>query len=97
MTMGIKIVSAAAVAIALTGILAGCGTSGQAADPYPNLNIPMVPAAEQLTPAERNAKAAALRPLRAGPAQPVPASRADRLRAIGQSHAEETLRQIESE
>lgn len=97
MTMSIRIVSATIGLVALTGTLAGCGTSGQAAAPYPNLNIPMIPAAEQLTPAERDAKAAALRPLRATPSRPAPSSSADQLRAIGQSHAEETLRQIESE
>lgn len=64
---------------------------------YPNLNIPPVAAAEQLTPQERDAATAELLATQAQLAARTPSAPADAaaLRRLGETHAQEALSQIE--
>lgn len=68
---------------------------------YPNLNVVPRPAAAQFTDAEREARAAALRAThqqqRSGPTAGGVRDRSAELRRLANRHAQDALREIESE
>jgi len=96
----------AAAACALALGLAACGTAtikdavpgARRTGTYPNLNIPQKAATEQLTDEEAAAAAARLNAVRNDQesASAKPASEAERLRRLGQTHVEEALEEIEN-
>jgi hypothetical protein len=96
-----------ALALVVAGTLAGCSTPD---DPnsgavntgaYPNLNIKPGVAATQLTPEEREAKAAELKGAQQGQVaqgQAVkPSSDEAQLRKLAATHSQQTLDEIESQ
>jgi hypothetical protein len=88
--------SACAAPQADRGVSASTASVGSGT--YPNLNVPLQPAAAQITPEERAATADELRARRDGLAPAAatpPESSAAQLRQIGSTHAEGAIRRIE--
>ena len=81
-----------------SGVLASTASVG--AGTYPNLNMPLVPAAAQITAEERAATSDELRLRRdrlASGASAASASSAGQLRQIGSSHAQAAIARIEAD
>lgn len=88
--------SACAAPQAEQGVSASTASVGSGT--YPNLNVPLQPAAAQITPEERAATADELRARRDGLAPSTatpPPSSAAQLRRIGSTHAQGAIDRIE--
>ncbi|SRR5690554_3633329 len=98
-----------AAACLMPGLLASCSstaandataettTRGALPANYPNLNLPVTPAAPQLTDAERQQTVEELMALRQlGGAAAAPGGDAEQLRRVAREHAERRLREIEA-
>lgn len=102
--LSITLPALAALGLALTACAApqadpgvSASTASVGSGTYPNLNVPLQPAAAQITPEERVATADELRARRDSQAATgsAPASSAAQLRQIGSSHAQGALARIE--